>query len=83
MAKGPKKAVVAPTFQEILNERKKPRTDTINCNTLPPKWSFRWIDLGAPWCWSSITPDHARNVYKRLGDFEGMSWIERGQTTHG
>ena len=84
MRQGNRKAgIKAPTFAEMQSVPKIPKIGSANPNTLNPKWSFKWIDIGAPWCWSQMESDAAQNVYPRLGGFESMTWIQIQQAELG
>jgi len=57
----------------------KPRLSAQPDEGLTPTFSFSRIDIGGPWCWSELTPDHIRQAFLRLGQFEAMTWQQLRQ----
>jgi hypothetical protein len=51
---------------------------------LAPAWHFKVLDLYGPYCPTKMTKDTLKEVKKKLGEFEGMTWqeIERNGKNH-
>ncbi|MDQ2731149.1 MAG: hypothetical protein M3Y56_05780 [Armatimonadota bacterium] len=62
--------------------RKEPRTAE-RTETIRPLWSFKYIDVGGPWCFGVMSGETLRTVLQRLKGFESLTWSElRSQGSH-
>lgn len=73
--------------RSVLSETqqgKVPRSEDFNPYRMNPVWAFRLVDLGGPWCWSTMDQGAILTVLNRLRSFESMTWgeIENGTGSH-
>jgi hypothetical protein len=54
--------------------RKVPRGNAPDYAGQYPLWAFRIVDLGGPWCWSTLGGDSLREVLQRMRELESMTW---------
>ncbi|HEX6751898.1 MAG TPA: hypothetical protein VF092_31680 [Longimicrobium sp.] len=60
-----------------LETRKQPReAPPADPNARTPVWAFRIVDIGGPWCWTTMSAKEAESVLRRLGSYESMTWRE-------